>query len=109
MLKFGWGGEEISLAQGAISNCSSLECLEIYDCSLRFTGSTTPFVNLPKLGTLIMHMTAEPIFTPANPFGSIGSEATVKKLYRPEGIGFYSTGHWSTQLQNTLGFTAENL
>ena len=109
MLKFGLGGEEISLAQGAISNCSSLECLEIYDCSLRFTGSTTPFVNLPKLGTLIMHMTAEPIFTPANPFGSIGSEATVKKLYRPEGIAFYSTGHWSTQLQNTLGFTAENL
>ena len=109
MLKFGLGGEEISLAQGAISNCSSLECLEIYDCSLRFTGSTTPFVNLPKPGTLIMHRTAEPIFTPASPFGSIGSEATVKKLYRPEGVGFYSTGHWSTQLQNTLGFTAENL
>ena len=109
MLKFGLGGEDVSLAQGAISNCSSLECLEIYDCSLRFTGSTTPFVNLPKLGTLIMHMTAEPIFTPASPFGSIGSEATVKKLYRPEGVGFYSTGHWSTQLQNTLGFTAENL
>ena len=109
MLKFGLGGEDVSLAQGAISNCSSLECLEIYDCPLRFTGSTTPFVNLPKLGTLIMHMTAEPIFTPASPFGSIGSEATVKKLYRPEGVGFYSTGHWSTQLQNTLGFTAENL
>lgn len=109
MLKFGLGGEEVRLAQGAISNCSSLECLEIYDCSLRFTGSTTPFVNLPKLGTLIMHMTAEPIFTPASPFGSIGSEATVKKLYRPEGVEFYSTGHWSTQLQNTLGFTAENL
>lgn len=109
ILKFGLGGEEVRLAQGAISNCSSLECLEIYDCSLRFTGSTTPFVNLPKLGTLIMHMTAEPIFTPASPFGSIGSEATVKKLYRPEGVDFYSTGHWSTQLQNTLGFTAENL
>ena len=110
ILHMGGGVENLSLANGAISNCSSLECLEIYDCSLRFTGSTTPFVNLPKLGTLIMHMTEEPVFTPASPFGNIGSGvSTDKKLYRPEGISFYSTGYWSTQLLGTLGFTAENL
>ena len=106
------GGSEsmpLSLASEAIRNCPALTCVEFLPCRLTFKGSTSPFQNLPQLSALICHLTEEPTFEPASPFGSIGSSASNKKLYRPAGIAFYDSGYWRTQLCNSLGFTPADI
>ena len=106
------GGSEsmpLSLASEAIRNCPALTCVEFLPCRLTFKGSTSPFQNLPQLSALICHLTEEPTFEPASPFGSIGSSASNKKLYRPAGIAFYASGYWRTQLCNSLGFTPADI
>lgn len=106
------GGNEstpLSLSYEAIRNCPALTCIEFLPCQLTFKGSTSPFQNLPNLSALICHLTTEPTFEPASPFGTIGNSASDKKLYRPAGIDFYASGYWSTQLCTTLGFTQADL
>lgn len=100
---------QLSLASEAIRNCPALTCVEFLPCRLTFKGSTSPFQNLPQLSALICHLTEEPTFESASPFGSIGSSASNKKLYRPAGIAFYASGYWSTQLCNSLGFTPADI
>lgn len=99
----------LSLASEAIRNCPALTCVEFLPCRLTFKGSTSPFQNLPQLSALICHLTEEPTFESASPFGSIGSSASNKKLYRPAGIAFYASGYWRTQLCNSLGFTPADI
>lgn len=100
---------QLSLASEAIRNCPALTCVEFLPCRLTFKGSTSPFQNLPQLSALICHLTEEPTFESASPFGSIGSSASNKKLYRPAGIAFYASGYWRTQLCNSLGFTPADI
>lgn len=100
---------QLSLASEAIRNCPALTCVEFLPCRLTFNGSTSPFQNLPQLSALICHLTEEPTFESASPFGSIGSSASNKKLYRPAGIAFYASGYWRTQLCNSLGFTPADI
>lgn len=105
----GWNEMPLSLSYEAIRNCPALTCIEILPCKLTFKGSKSPFQNLPQLSTLICHLTEEPTFEPASPFGNIGSSASNKTLYRPAGIDFYASGYWSTQLCTTLGFTPSDI
>lgn len=105
----GSGSMTLSLSYEAIRNCPSLTCIEILPCKLTFKGSTSPFQNLPQLSALICHLTEEPTFEPASPFGNIGSNVSNKILYRPAGIAFYASGYWSTQLCTTLGFTPSDI
>lgn len=107
------GGSEsmpLSLAHEAIRNCPALTCIEFLPCQLTFTGSTSPFQNLPQLNALICHLTAAPTFEPSTPFGTIGSGTTERKtLYRPAGVSFYDEGAWLNNLRNGLGFYVADL
>lgn len=102
------GGAEsmpLTISYEAFRNCASLTCIEILPCKLTFSGSTSPFSNLPQLNALICHLTESPTFGPSTPFGTIGSGTTERKtLYRPAGVSFYDEGYWQTQLCTTLGF-----
>lgn len=100
----------LSLAHEAIRNCPALTCIEFLPCQLTFTGSTSPFQNLPQLNALICHLTAAPTFEPSTPFGTIGSGTTERKtLYRPAGVSFYDEGAWLNNLRNGLGFYVADL
>lgn len=107
------GGSEsmpLSLAHEAIRNCPALTCIEFLPCQLTFTGSTSPFQNLPQLNAIICHLTAAPTFEPSTPFGTIGSGTTERKtLYRPAGVSFYDEGAWLNNLRNGLGFYVADL
>lgn len=107
------GGSEsmpLSLAHESIRNCPALTCIEFLPCQLTFTGSTSPFQNLPQLNALICHLTAAPTFEPSTPFGTIGSGTTERKtLYRPAGVSFYDEGAWLNNLRNGLGFYVADL
>lgn len=107
------GGNEslpLSLASDTIRNCPALTCIEFLPCQLTFTGSTSPFQNLPQLNALICHLTAAPNFEPSTPFGTIGSGTTERKtLYRPAGVAFYDAGAWLNNLRNSLGFYVADL
>lgn len=107
------GGSEsmpLSLAHESIRNCPALTCIEFLPCQLTFTGSTSPFQNLPQLNALICHLTAAPTFEPSTPFGTIGSGTTERKtLYRPAGVSFYDEGAWLNNLRNGLGFYVVDL
>lgn len=107
------GGSEsmpLSLAHEAIRNCPALTCIEFLPCQLTFTGSTSPFQNLPQLNALICHLTAAPTFEPSTPFGTIGSGTTERKtLYRPAGVAFYDEGAWLNNLRNGLDFYVADL
>ena len=95
----------LTISYEAFRNCAALTCIEILPCQLTFSGSTSPFSNLPQLNALISHLTEAPTFEPSTPFGTIGSGATERKtLYRPAGVAFYDEGAWLNNLRNGLGF-----
>lgn len=101
----GEGSMPLTISYEAFRNCAALTCIEILPCQLTFSGSTSPFSNLPQLNALISHLTEAPTFEPSTPFGTIGSGATERKtLYRPAGVAFYDEGAWLNNLRNGLGF-----
>ena len=101
----GWESMPLTISYEAFRNCAALTCIEILPCQLTFSGSTSPFSNLPQLNALISHLTEAPTFEPSTPFGTIGSGATERKtLYRPAGVAFYDEGAWLNNLRNGLGF-----
>lgn len=106
----GWDTMPLEISYEAFRNCPALSCVEILPCRLTFTGSSSPFSNLPQLNSLICHLTTPPTFQPTNPFGTIGSGTTNRKtLYRPAGITFYDQEPWITQLRETLNFYVADL